>query len=147
MLAEKTITWESYLADYAPNFYEWVEGEVIKMSPIHDRHDILNQFFIVLFAAFFDARPIAVIRTAPMTMRLPGLNIAREPDLQIILNENRARIRPTFTDGPADICIEIVSPESVDRDHGTKFAEYSATPNLPGYSEIGEIVKDMLEQG
>lgn len=49
---------------------------------------------------------------------------AREPDIMIVLNEHRDRIQPTFLDGAADIAIEIVSPESVERDYDDKFKEY-----------------------
>lgn len=48
----------------------------------------------------------------------------REPDLMIVRAENFARIENTFLNGPADICIEIVSQESVTRDHITKLGEY-----------------------
>ena len=48
----------------------------------------------------------------------------REPDLQVILNDNPGTLRPTFMDGPANICIEVVSPESVQCDHDAKFDEY-----------------------
>jgi len=51
---------------------------------------------------------------------------AREPDLMIVLNAHRERIKPTYLDGIADLVIEIVSPESVERDHGTKYIEYEA---------------------
>jgi Uma2 family endonuclease len=47
------------------------------------------------------------------------------------LNEHKNRIKDTYVEGPCDLCIEIVSPESVVRDHGEKFAEYA----LGGVSE------------
>lgn len=57
-------------------------------------------------------------------MRLPATDSAREPDLQIILDGNPGTLHDTYMEGPADICIEVVSPESISRDHGTKFEEY-----------------------
>jgi hypothetical protein len=45
-------------------------------------------------------------------MSLPNVPAAREPDLQIILKSNPHEHSPTLMRGPADICIEIVSPES-----------------------------------
>ncbi|MDZ4763098.1 MAG: Uma2 family endonuclease, partial [Chloroflexota bacterium] len=54
----------------------------------------------------------------------PNLARGREPDLMIVLKEHQDRRTPTFLDGVADICIEIVSPESVERDYVTKFEEY-----------------------
>jgi Uma2 family endonuclease len=48
----------------------------------------------------------------------------REPDLQVIMNTNTGQLKPTLMDGPADICIEIASPGTIDVDRGDKFVEY-----------------------
>lgn len=57
-------------------------------------------------------------------MRLDAIGRIREPDLQIILNNNPGQLTDTAMNGPADICLEVVSPESVARDYGDKFNEY-----------------------
>jgi len=57
-------------------------------------------------------------------MFLPKLDIAREPDVQVILKSNPGELKRTYMNGPADVCIEIVSLESGQRDHGAKFEEY-----------------------
>jgi Uma2 family endonuclease len=78
----------------------------------------------MLFEAYFDLRPIGKIRQEPFVMRIREHDVAREPDIQIILEVNYSRLQPTYMDGPADSCIEVVSLESVRRDHGEKFEEY-----------------------
>ena len=113
-----------YLARYAADFCEWVEGTVIRMAPVHERHDLLSYYIRQLLAAYLELRPIGQIRSAPFVMRLRSVYAYREPDLHLILNENLSRLTPTYTDGPADLCIEIVSPESATRDYGEKFTEY-----------------------
>ncbi len=118
------VTFEEYLQKYAADFHEFVKGTVIKMSPIHERHDQLTRYGAMLFEAYFDLRPIGKIRQEPFVMRIRKHDIAREPDIQIILEANYDRLQPTYMDGPADICIEVVSLESVRRDHGEKFEEY-----------------------
>ncbi len=118
------VSFEEYLEKYAANFCEWVGGTVEKMSPVHERHDLLTRYVAIVVEAYFDLRPIGTLRQAPFVMRLPATGISREPDLQIILNTNPHTLTPTYMDGPANICIEIVSPESVQRDHGIKFEEY-----------------------
>lgn len=115
------VTWEDYMQHYAGDFCEWVEGDVIKMSPVHEAHDAITQYLLMLLNAFLAYKPIARIRQAPFVQKLEH---SREPDLQIILNENPHKLMPTFMDGPADICIEVVSPESDGRDYGDKFLEY-----------------------
>lgn len=42
------------------------------------------------------------------------------------------RLRPTYLDGPADLVVEITSPESLGRDRGQKFVEYEAA-GIPEY--------------
>jgi Uma2 family endonuclease len=117
------ISWDTYMAHYAADFCEWIEGIVIKMSPVYDRHDDLTQFFIMLFNAYFSHNPIGRIRVAPFVMKLKR---SREPDIQVILDSNPNTLHTTFMEGAADICIEIISPESVGRDSGEKFLEYEA---------------------
>jgi Uma2 family endonuclease len=41
-----------------------------------------------------------------------------------VSKENAARLTRTYIDGPADVAIEIVSPESEVRDREAKFLEY-----------------------
>lgn len=118
------VTWDEYMARYAHDFYEWVDGDVVKMTPVHERHDDTQQYMAALLKVYFDLNPIGFIRQAPFVMKLPGVNSSREPDIQVILNNNRDSYTPTGMLGPADIAIEIVSPESVERDYKTKYTEY-----------------------
>ncbi|PJF39518.1 MAG: hypothetical protein CUN54_08515, partial [Phototrophicales bacterium] len=119
------VSLEDYMQHYAEDFCEWVEGVVVKMSPVDERHDGLNYYLRQLLAAFFELRPIGVVRMQPFVMRLPAFpNRRREPDLMVILHTNPHELKATYMDGPADIVIEIVSEESVNRDHGEKFKEY-----------------------
>lgn len=114
---------ETYMRDYAASFHEWVEGVVIKMSPVSSQHDDLSGYLRELFRAYFALKPIGIVKSAPFVMKLES---RREPDLQIILSDNQDRLTDTFTNGAADICIEIVSPGSVTTDYGEKLKEYEA---------------------
>jgi Uma2 family endonuclease len=118
------VSFEEYLERYAADHCEWVGGTVIKMSPIHDFHDVIVRYLAILFETYFELRPIGLIRQDPFLMRLPAINVSREPDIQVILSSNPHELTPTYMNGPADICIEVVSPESVSRDHGEKLSEY-----------------------
>ncbi|MEZ5301901.1 MAG: Uma2 family endonuclease [Verrucomicrobiales bacterium] len=57
-----------------------------------------------------------------MRARFPG----REPDIIFVASENLGRIKNAFLDGPADLAVEVISPESQGRDRGDKFYEYQA---------------------
>jgi Uma2 family endonuclease len=78
----------------------------------------------VLFAAYFELSPIGRVLGEPFVMRLDTIGRLREPDLQIILNDNPGELTDTVMIGPADTCVEVVSAESVERDYGAKFSEY-----------------------
>jgi Uma2 family endonuclease len=79
-----------------------------------------------LLQTYMSLRPIGQVLGEPFVLRLdtPEKRTRREPDLMVVLDENPHELTETYMDGPADICIEIVSEESSDRDHGEKFSEY-----------------------
>jgi Uma2 family endonuclease len=122
--AVEHVSAEEYMRRYAHDFYEWVRGELIKMAPISGRHDEVTGYLRELLRAYFALKPIGVVRQAPFVMRVDATESRREPDLQVILEANPGQLTATSMVGPADICIEVVSPESVTRDYGEKFAEY-----------------------
>lgn len=115
---------EDYLAQYAGTFHEWVRGIVIKMSPASLQHDALTNYLRYLLDIYFELNPLGRAVSAPFVMRLEATRSFREPDVQVILNDNPGRLTDTAMQGPADICIEVVSPESASRDYGDKFVEY-----------------------
>jgi Uma2 family endonuclease len=115
---------DEYMAQYAETFHEWVEGMVIKMSPVTQKHDALSAYLRMVIAAYLRLNPIGKVVGDPFTMRMDTIGRIREPDLQIILNDNPGQFTDTAMIGAADICIEVVSPESVARDYGDKFVEY-----------------------
>ncbi|MGF1507841.1 MAG: Uma2 family endonuclease [Anaerolineae bacterium] len=120
----QAISAEEYMATYAHDFHEWVNGEVIKMSPVSLKHDRLADYLRNLLTAYLALNPIGQVVAAPFVMRIDITNSRREPDLQVILNSNPGELTDIAMVGAADICIEVVSAESVVRDYGHKFAEY-----------------------
>ncbi|MEO8393884.1 MAG: Uma2 family endonuclease, partial [Chloroflexota bacterium] len=118
------VSLEDYMEHYAEQHCEWVEGLVIKMSGSLTHND-LSYYLHLFLRAYFDLRPIGRVIGQPFVMRLPAFpNRRREPDLMVFLKTNPNELKDTYLDGPADICIEVVSEESVERDHGDKFREY-----------------------
>jgi Uma2 family endonuclease len=119
------VSLEDYMEHYAADHCEWVEGVVIKVAPAELKHNKLIYFLLQLFEAYFELRPIGTVVGQPFVMRLPAFpNRRREPDLLVVLNSNPHELKNTYMDGPADLCIEVVSEESTSRDHGEKFEEY-----------------------
>lgn len=118
------VSFEDYMEHYAADFHEWVRGTVIKMSPVHELHDIIGRYITRLLEAYLELKAIGLIRIAPFVMKIPERDVSREPDLQVILDDNPGELTPTAMIGPADLCVEVVSPESVERDYTEKFEEY-----------------------
>jgi Uma2 family endonuclease len=125
------ITVDEFLSRYAEQRAEWVDGEVIVLAN-NVRHNAILEFLIKLFGLVLDFNPIGVLIVAGVPMRLGEGKPIREPDLMIMLNEHKDRVKETYIDGQADIVVEIVSPESVARDYGDKFLEYE-TAGIPEY--------------
>ena len=113
-----------YMRDYAESFYEWVNGVLIKMSPVSGKHDGITNYIRNLLDAYFSLRQLGTTRGAPFVMRLDTVNSRREPDLQVILNTNSGTLNDTYMDGASDICIEVVSPSNEGTDYGDKLREY-----------------------
>jgi Uma2 family endonuclease len=106
---------------------EWVEGEVIMVSPASERHQDLQRFLQAVLGIFVEQHGLGRILSAPFQMRLSGsIRSGREPDVLFIAQAHLERLRETYLDGPADVVVEIVSAESGPRDRGEKFYEYEA---------------------
>ena len=102
---------------------EWVDGEVIVLSLASDRHQDLVRFLTAVLSVFTETRELGIVRPAPFQMKLEQ---GREPDVLFVAHEHLDRLKENYLDGPADLVIEIASPDSVERDRGSKFVEYEA---------------------
>ena len=103
---------------------EWVGGEVVMVSPASMRHQQLVDFLVQVIGPYVDTHEQGVLLSAPFQMHLPEQERGREPDLLVVSREHQDRLKATFLDGPADLVVEIISPESRLRDRGEKYAEY-----------------------
>jgi Uma2 family endonuclease len=122
-VAPLRMTYEQFLewADEDTNA-EWVNGEVIWMSPLSDLHQELALFLLRVLAAFVDERRLGKIRYERYQMKTAAHLPGREPDLLFVANEHLSRLKGNHLEGPADLVIEIVSPERREREE--KYAEY-----------------------
>jgi len=118
------LTFPQYLTRFDGRHAEWLMGKVIVQGAKNKTHQDLILFLASLLRLYLGFKPIGHTLLAGFTMYVGDDRPAREPDLFIVLNENRPRIQPTYLDGPADIAIEVVSPESQARDYDKKFIEY-----------------------
>ncbi len=103
---------------------EWINGEVIFMTPISIEHQNLGRFLLSLISHFVDLHQLGVIAYDPFQMKTAPELPSRAPDILFVANENLPRLEETYLDGPADLVVEIISPGSRGTDRGDKFYEY-----------------------
>ncbi len=106
-------------------YAEWVDGEIELMSsPASRKHQDVKGFLESAIRLFAETYDLGEVYSAGLQMKLPGSG--REPDVLFISTARLGQLKETFLDGPADLAVEIVSPESVERDKVEKLAEYQA---------------------
>lgn len=130
--ASRPMTFEELLARGGEEHVEWVNGEVVVMSPASADHQRLRDFLLKLLSLFVEAHGLGEVLGSPFLMRLPTRPSGREPDLLFLAAEHADRLKTTYLDGAADLVVEITSPESDARDRGEKFVEYEAA-GIPEY--------------
>jgi hypothetical protein len=112
------MTYDEFLRDPdVPAWAEWVDGEVIELSPVTDWHQNLADFLAALFRHYGEASHLGEVRSAPFQMKLA--RSGREPDVLFVAREHTDRLRETHLEGPADLAIEVISPDSRTRDRST----------------------------
>ena len=102
---------------------EWVDGKVILMSPSNVDHDDLTIWFIRLLGDYVESHELGAIYQN-LFVRLAPQRRRRVPDLMFIAADRLHLLKETYLDGPPDLLIEIVSPDSQSRDRRDKYAEY-----------------------
>jgi Uma2 family endonuclease len=127
-LPARKLTYEEFLTWCDEDTWaEWVDGEVVVLSPASSEtpgpRGLPGR---PSSGRMWRRKDLELVLSAPFQMKtgpdLPG----REPDLLFVARENLGRLKDRYLEGPADLVVEVVSPESRLRDRGEKFAEYEA---------------------
>ena len=126
-----TMTYQEFL-DWCDEdtLAEWVDGRVVMTSPASLPHQRLGDFLGVTLAGFVRILDLGEVIRAPFQMKLA--HSGREPDLLFVATAHLPRLHRTYLEGPADLVVEILSPESIGRDRGDKFFEYQEA-GVPEY--------------
>jgi Uma2 family endonuclease len=123
-----TMTYEEFLLWADEDVHaEWVEGKVLLMTPASSRHQRISMFLGTLLNLYVSSHDLGEVFDAPFQMRLHQPPRGREPDILFVAKEHLGQITEQFLDGPADMVVEIISPESTRRDRRAKFSEYEAS--------------------
>jgi Uma2 family endonuclease len=124
-------TEEQYLrlTDQTNHFVEFTEGHVEVLPMPTRKHQAISRFlFLALLAV---VQPLGgTVFYAPLRVRVASGRF-REPDLVLLLDVNDPRNQNAFWLG-ADLVVEIVSPDHVERDTVLKRTDYAAA-GIPEY--------------
>jgi Uma2 family endonuclease len=124
-------TEEQYLriTDQTNHLIEFTEGVVEVLPMPTRRHQAISRLLFLAFFAFVQQRGGTVFY-APLRLRVaPGR--FREPDLLLLLKANDPRNQDAVWLG-ADLVVEIVSPDHIERDTVMKRDDYAAA-GIPEY--------------
>src|SRR4051794_7579514 len=96
---------------------EWAGGEVVVMSPANVRHVDLVDFLTAVIRVYVEHHDLGRAFTQEYTARFrAGTRLVRcLPDVLFVARARLHLLRPTYLDGPPDLAIEVVSPDSAAR--------------------------------
>jgi Uma2 family endonuclease len=104
---------------------EWVDGEVIMMSPDNVQHHDNEGLMYRVLSEYVGLKKLGRIFHSRIQIRLPVRPSRREPDIFFVASDRTRIIHETFIDGAPDFALEIVSLSSSERDFRIKFYEYA----------------------
>lgn len=110
--------------DYEGGLTEWIDGEVHIYMPATRTHQRLVEFLDRVLGLFVELMGLGIVKLAPYSMRAIPDGNGREPDVMFVATEHLDRLREKELVGPADLVVEIISDDSVERDRDKKFTEY-----------------------
>ncbi|MFC1714153.1 Uma2 family endonuclease [Candidatus Poribacteria bacterium] len=125
-VSTEKLSYDDFLVQYDGKHAEWVNGEVIMTPAASERHQSIAIFIVNLLNPYVELHKLGKVLIAPFQTKLGQDLPGREPDLLFVASGNLDRMKPTYLDGPADMAVEIISPESINRDRGEKFVEYES---------------------
>lgn len=117
---------------------EWANGEITEIVGDNIRHYLLVHFLANLLSRYIDLHDAGSVFVETVLMKISSRPTGRMPDIFFVTNDHRDRIKDTFVDGPGDIVIEVVSPDSEVRDRFIKLGEYQDAM-VPEYWLIDQL--------
>jgi Uma2 family endonuclease len=101
--------------------YEILGGEFFVSPPPNLLHQRISKNLFLKLSQHLEATAAGEAFYAPVGVKLSEENVV-EPDLVVVLEENRHRIGTQAIEGPPDLVVEILSPGTAGRDLGPKRA-------------------------
>jgi Uma2 family endonuclease len=126
------VSFAQFLTDYSEGHHEWLMGKVIQIVSNSKSHAMIVAFLIAILELYLRFTRIGQVFATGYPQYVGDDRPAREPDIVVVLSQNLPRTQKNYLDGRADFVVEVISPESIQRDRATKFEEYEAA-GVPEY--------------
>ena len=129
--------------------YEIVNGVLyMAPSPTGEHQDAVFRVAMFLYQTI-EASGKGKMRIAPFDVRLSPTDVF-QPDVMVVLNEHRERIKKTYVLGAPDLVVEVSSPRTANLDRREKQDAY-AHAGVPEYwivdADAHSVEVLVLEQG
>ena len=116
--------WEQFDALPDDTKAELIDGELVYAMPVNERHNAAQLFIQTVLSLYVIKQGLGRVFADQFEMRL-GLQ-RFVPDASFVRIEHLDRVLPTRIEGPADLVVEVLSPDSAERDRGVKLRDYAA---------------------
>lgn len=100
-----------------------INGVIYMASPENTEANKLFVWLIGLMSTYAESKGLGEVFGSRVAFRLDEGN-GPEPDIAFVGRDRLHLVQSGFVDGPPDVAVEIVSPESVERDYEDKRARY-----------------------
>jgi Uma2 family endonuclease len=105
---------------------EWIDGEVIIMSPVSTEHARLVNWLLQVVSIFVEQRELGTVLGPELFVRFAPKKRRYLPDLFFVAAPRTDLFRKAHFEGAPDMIMEVVSPDSVARDWRDKYAAYES---------------------
>lgn len=102
---------------------EWVRGSLLRVPPPSFDHEILRGFLQTILSTYVAKHRLGEVLGETYFEQLEP-DLIRSPDLAFFRTSSLSRITPNYSEGGADLVVEIVSPTSRGRDRFDKRHDY-----------------------
>ncbi len=100
-----------------------IDGVIYMASPENIEHNELLEWLTEILGPYVRARKLGRLTTSRVAYRL-ATHVAPEPDIAFVAASRLHILKGGYVDGPPDLAVEFVSPESVERDYELKRSRY-----------------------
>jgi len=115
-----------------------IEGVIYMTPPDNTEANDISFLLYTILREFCEHLDLGKVYASRVAFKLDKKN-GPEPDVAVVLTRHLDRVKKNYVAGPADLAIETVSPESVERDYVKKRKQYEKF----GFTEYWIIDEDM----